>query len=320
MKRYALYTLLVLILFTSGCAASTPAPELVLTAAPVQTPTPEPILSAAPVATSTPEAKVSFMPDLILEINNAPDVMKDPYGIALDSDGNMYVNDAGNGRVLVFDPSGTLIATWDKKGSGEGEFNSLGFGGIAIGKFILQFGSQGTDDGQFIRAIGIAVDSADNVYVTDDGNPFVQKFDSNGQFLMKWGGAGEGDGQFSHATGIAVDAQGNTFVADYENKRVQKFDPAGNFVVAWEMGEDLNVRSVPEAIAVDADGKVYVSDYALGRVQVFDNDGKFLWALSSENISKSLFKRPTGIALDSNGRIFIVNQAGNTVQVYKLPE
>ena len=136
---------------------------------------------------------------------------------------------------------------------------------------------------------------------------------------MKWGGEGTGDGQFSHATGIAVDADGSVFVADYENKRVQKFDPAGTFITTWNMGEDIKASGTPEAIAVDAAGNVYVSDYSLGRIQVFDNDGKFLWALSTESIVKSLFKRPTGIAFDANGRLFVVNQSGNNVSVFQLP-
>ncbi len=87
--------------------------------------------------------------------------------------------------------------------------------------------------------------------MTDDDNPYVQKFDNNGLFLTRWGGAGKGDGEFSHATGIAVDAQGNVFVADYENKRVQKFNSAGEFITQWTMGGDVKITGTPEAIFVD---------------------------------------------------------------------
>ena len=183
----------------------------------------------------------------------------------------------------------------------------------------MQWGSEGREDGQFIRAIGIATDKDGNVYVTDDGNPFVQKFDNNGKFLMKFGGGGVDNGQFRHATGIAVDAQGNIFVADYQNKRVQKFNNAGEFITQWRMGMDITVAGVPEAIGVDVQGRVYVTDYDFGRMQVFTNDGEFLWALSGEKIMDMPLKRPVGVAFDGNGHILIVNQSGNSVQAYNLP-
>jgi glucose/arabinose dehydrogenase len=37
-----------------------------------------------------------------------------------------------------------------------------------------------------MRAIGIAVDNDGNVYVTDDENPFIQKFDNDGNILMRF--------------------------------------------------------------------------------------------------------------------------------------
>lgn len=290
-------------------------------------------------STSTPE--VTMTPEPLNFPKITLDGMKDPYGIAINSLGNLYVTDAGNGRVLVFDSAGNLLSTWDKQGSGDGEFKSMGFGGLAIdsndnvfvvdngnfriqkfdkdGNYITQWGSEGTGDSQFVRVIGIATDTDGNVYVTDDGNPYVQKFDNDGSFMMKFGGEGNGNGQFSHATGIAVDAQGNIFVADYELKRVQKFDNDGNFIVTWNMGDDIAVKGTPEAIAVDSQGNVYVSDYTLGRIQIFDNDGNFISAFGDKSISKNPFKRPTGIAFDGNGKMFVVNQSGNSVSIVDLP-
>ena len=174
--------------------------------------TPEP--TVIPTSTTMPT------PTLITEIKLSDDPMNAPYGIAVNSLGNLYVNDAGNNRVLVFDTNGNLLAKWDKQGNGDGEFKTLGFGSLAIdandnvfvvdngnnriqkfdndGNFVLQWGTQGKEDSQFIRAIGIAIDKDGNVYVTDDGNPYVQKFDNDGNFLMKFGGEGKGDGDRLH--------------------------------------------------------------------------------------------------------------------------
>ncbi|MBL8100690.1 MAG: 6-bladed beta-propeller [Anaerolineales bacterium] len=325
-KKYIVLSLSIIFLVSCGGNA-TNAPA---TMEPTQA---EPTLSPTPEVTMTPEP-LDF-PEITF------DGMKDPYGIAINSLGNFYVTDAGNGRVLVFDNAGNLISTWDKQGSGDGEFKSMGFGGLAIdsndnvfvvdngnfriqkfdkdGNYITQWGSEGTEDNQFVRAIGIATDQEGNVYVTDDGNPFVQKFDNDGNFIMKFGSQGNGDGQFSHATGIAVDLSGNIFVSDYELKRVQKFDSAGNFITVWKMGDDIGVSGIPEAIAVDAQGNVYVSDYLLGRIQIFDNDGNFISAIGGKSISSNPFKRPTGIVFDSNGKMYVVNQSGNNISIVDLP-
>ncbi len=298
----------------------------------------------APTSTSesnqTPVIEVTVTPEPPVEVVISTEGMKDPYGVAVNSLGHIYVSDAGSKRVLVFDADGSLLAKWDKQGSGEGEFNTLGFGGLAIdandqvfvvdnanfrvqkfdkdGNFLAQWGSEGTGDGQFVRAIGIAVDVDGNVYVTDDGNPFVQKFDNNGKFLMKFGGEGEVDGKFKHATGIAVDLQGNMYVADYETKFVQKFAPDGTFLTSWTMSADASIKGTPEGIAVDADGNIYVTDYDLGRVQVFDAEGNFLWALDNKHILDSLFKRPTAIAF-GNGKMYVVNQSGDNISVVEFP-
>jgi len=275
------------------------------------------------------------------EIELTEDSMKDPYGVAINSLGHIYVSDMGNDRVLIFDENGMLLDKWDKQGREGGAFNSMGFGGLAIdandnvfvvdngnyriqkfdkaGSFITQWGIAGNEKSQFVRAIGITVDLDGNIYVTDDGNPYVQKFDNDGNFLMRFGGLGDGAGLFRHATGIAVDLIGNVFVADYETKCVQKFDSSGKFLIEWKMGTDIGVSGTPEGIAVDAEGNVFVTDYDLGRLQVFNNEGNFMWALGGKTIDSNPFDRPTAIAFDGAGNMVIVNQLTAKLTVIELP-
>jgi DNA-binding beta-propeller fold protein YncE len=105
--------------------------------------------------------------------------------------------------------------------------NPLGFKSIkkfdSDGKFITSWGSQGYGDGQFLHPHGIAIDSSDNVYVSDDDKNSIQKFDSNGNFITKWGSEGTGEGQFNIPEGIDIDSSGNVYVADTHNSRIQKF-------------------------------------------------------------------------------------------------
>jgi hypothetical protein len=106
-------------------------------------------------------------------------------------------------------------------------------------EFVSEWGSQGSEEGQFNYTTGIAVDSSDNVYVVDKFNHRVQKFTSDGTFQGWWGlddedgtgwhgpnsgrtgRAGSGNGQFNEPHGIAIDSLGYVYVDDY-NHRIQK--------------------------------------------------------------------------------------------------
>ena len=81
----------------------------------VSTPTPVSIPTSTPEPTQTPEAVMT--PELIFEITNGKDGLKDPYGVAINSEGRIYVTDAGNSRVLIFDAEGKLLSKWDAQGN-----------------------------------------------------------------------------------------------------------------------------------------------------------------------------------------------------------
>ncbi|MCX6043285.1 MAG: 6-bladed beta-propeller, partial [Caldilinea sp.] len=173
-----------------------------------------------------------------------------PYGVAVDSSGNVYVADLGNDRVQKFDSNGRHLAQWGSKGSGSGQLNT---------------------------PFGVAVDSSGNVYVADKDNHRVQKFDSNGRYLTQWGSRGSGNGQFNTLIGVAVDSSGNVYVADSENQRVQKFDSNGRYLTQWgSLGSGSGQFSQPHDVAVDSSGNVYVVDRENHRIQKFAQGGLVL--------------------------------------------
>src|SRR5438128_1078779 len=73
----------------------------------------------------------------------------------------------------------------------------------AGGTFLTTWGSHGLGNGQFSVPTGVATDATGHVYVTDEGNNRIQKFDASGAFLTKWGSSGSGNGQLnlSHRRG-----------------------------------------------------------------------------------------------------------------------
>jgi DNA-binding beta-propeller fold protein YncE len=95
------------------------------------------------------------------------------------------------------------------------------------GDFISKWGTSGSEVGQFMGPAGLAIDSEDNIYVTDRDNDRIQIFTSNGTFITSFGSEGSGDGQFNRPEGVGVDRYSDTglvYVADTGNSRIQVFN------------------------------------------------------------------------------------------------
>ena len=199
-------------------------------------------------------------------------------------------------------------------------------------KLDFEWGSRGSEDGQFWNPRGVAVDASGYVYVADMDNHRVQKFAPYAQFITKWGWYGTSDGNMISPSGVAVDSEGNVYVTDRDNHRVQKFTADGEFLAAWgteveprsaifdEMGElvlpencDCRNRTdeqllFPEEITVDLSGNVYVIDNCA--IQKFTSEGQFLetWEVEdciAEGATGGNAIR-YGIAPDATGNIYLI--------------
>ncbi len=221
-----------------------------------------------------------------------------PEDIAFDTAGNSYIADSGNERIQVLDTGLNFVRTIGAGGGAEGfddlteiaitatgevfavdqtahrilKFDNTGafervWGwGVQDGSNVFQIctsgcqitGIGGAGDGQFNDPKGIAVDGSGNVFVADEGNHRVQKFDSNGNFLMKWGAFGTGDGQFDGPQTVDTDANDRVYVGD--SNRIQKFDGSGSFIVGFgSSGTGNGQFDEVNGVAV-ADGEVFAVD------------------------------------------------------------
>ena len=151
--------------------------------------------------------------------------------MAIDPGGNIWVADSGHNRVL--------------------EFNSER-------KYVRQFGTEGTGEGQFKGIRGIATNAAGDVYVT--GSSRVQEFSPTGAYLRQFGSVGTGNGQFHLPTGIASDpTTGNLYVADNGNNRIEAFSSAGAFIAVFgSAGSGAGQFSGPGGVAVGSTGKGFI--------------------------------------------------------------
>lgn len=249
--------------------------------------------------------------------SSADGEFRNPTGVAIDSQGNIYVSDMGNLRVEKFDASGNFIKKWGGSGNGPGQFSNGGGGfgpwGIAVdasdnvyvadpaNNRIQKFSSQGVYldriDGTryawpvdaFERTfMGVAgVDESGNRYRPDTANQQIVKTSPSGVELQRWGGAGNGNGQLSLVadtyTRVLV-YQDEVYVADTGNNRIQVFGLDGSYIRQWgTAGSGDGQFNIPTDIMVDSDGNLQVADVMNARIQTFDTDGTYLgqWAQGS---------------------------------------
>jgi sugar lactone lactonase YvrE len=139
-------------------------------------------------------------------------LFKSPYGVAVDSAGNVYVVDYLNSRIRKIMTSGTTVTVSTLAGN-----RSAGY---ADGP-----GSSA----KFRYPTGIAVDSAGYIYVADEDNHSIRKITPGGTVstIVGSGTAGYAEGtgtnsQFKYPFGVAVDSAGNVYVADSVNNRIRK--------------------------------------------------------------------------------------------------
>lgn len=277
-------------------------------------------------------------------IDSANGPLNSPKNLALDSQGNSYVLDTNNHRLLKYDAARNLVKQWGGQGAERGQFNEPW--GIAIGKddtifvadtwnhriekfdkdgnFITEwgtFGDIGTDpNGDALQLYGprsLAIDADGNLWVTDTGNERVIKYDPNGQSLGTFGGTGSEIGQFLEPVGIAIDKDGNIYVADTWNRRIQKFDKNFAPLQQWDV-EAWDSQSVVNKpyLAVDAQGNVYASDPEGYRILKFGSDGKLraVWGTPGDNLGG--VQLPTGLVVDNEGQIWIADSGNNRVVTY----
>jgi len=209
---------------------------------------------------------------------------------------DIYASDYNLVRSIDAGPqsSGAYSLDWD----GYDEDNNPVAGGLYTARLIV---TTGDGDGVLMNQARYLDTSPDGyVYVVDQNNNRILKFDTEGNFITKWGEYGSGDGQFKGPSGISVDSDGNVYVSDHNNSRIQKFDADGvyvsQFVTPWGiMGNQ-----------VDSSGNICVADHFNNRLLKYNPDGALLdsWGCSGH---------PWDVAIDSVGNVYVTSHQGSKV-------
>jgi DNA-binding beta-propeller fold protein YncE len=221
-----------------------------------------------------------------------------PVDMALGRDGVLYVlNRAGSDIELRMPYKRVTMCTLDET-------------------YLGQFSSGGTEDGQLMWPVAIAIDAEDHIYISDEALQRISIFDQHGRFLGRWGVEGAGAGAFDRPAGIAFDHDQHLLVVDSLNHRVQRYTKDGRFLGQWGTGgRGPGELNFPWGITVDRAGDVYVADWRNDRLQKFDGQGRFLASYGTSGRGDGEFSRPAGVAVDRQGHIYVADWGNQRLQV-----
>jgi hypothetical protein len=244
-----------------------------------------------------------------------------PFGVAVDSAGNVYVGEIGNHTIRKITSAGVVTTLAGSAGS----FGSADGPAISTARFK--------------SPRGVAVDGAGNVYVADFGNNTVRKI-SGGSVSTLAGSAGSAgtlDGvgsaaRFDGLSGVAVDNAGNVYVADMFNQTIRKVTTGGSVTTlagkAGAQGSTDGIGSLarfknPHAIAVDSAGtNIYVADTNNYTVRRITSTGFVTTIAGSPGVTGSSdgtgsfarFNDSFGIAVHSDGTVYVTEAINKTVR------
>ncbi|GAX91370.1 6-bladed beta-propeller [Effusibacillus lacus] len=246
-----------------------------------------------------------------------------PMGVV--SDGKrIYVANAGQHQIAVFDQKGKFLTLLGRGGTGEGEFNypvdvALNKNGdLYVADFhngrIQVFSKNGEfrfafPKNQRIKPAALAIDDKGQVYVTDVESHTIKIFTEKGDLVREFGEPGETAGKLRYANGIATSPDGGTiYVADSQNNRIQVFSNSGNHLKTIGLPKGAGL---PKGLSYSG-STLYVADSLLHKIFVLDTDGNLIDQIGR---GEGTFHFPNDVYV-AQGKIYIADRGGNQVFVY----
>ncbi|MBB1287184.1 T9SS type A sorting domain-containing protein [Flavisolibacter sp. BT320] len=252
--------------------------------------------------------------------------LRQPYGIAVDASGNLYISDYGNHcirKVSVADGKISTVA-----GSGTGGFAN-GTGTAAL----------------FNNPSGITLAGNDVLYIADNANHRIRRLVISTRVVSTVAGngtagfAGDGGaattGSLRNPCSVAVDAANNVYVADQNNNRIRKITAADGKISTFA-GNGTNTYGgdggaataasvrVPAGVALDASGNLLIADLnnhrirkvtvATGIITTIAGNGTIRFSGDGGAATRATLASPTDVAVDGNGHLYIADQENGRIR------
>jgi len=216
----------------------------------------------------------------------------EPWGVAVDGEGNIYVADTWNGRIQVFTPDGAFVRRW--------------------GVFAIAQGDA-SDPNALFGPRGLSFDLDGNLVVADTGNKRIVRYRTSGEYVDQVGGGGVTAGRFEEPSDVAIDpTNGTILVADAWNGRIQRFGSdlayQSEFAVPGWAGRDVFQKPY---LSVASDGTIYTTDPATAQIVVYDPTGQVKLAFGGQGGGLNQLNVPNGVRVDLAGNTVVVADGGN---------
>ena len=289
-------------------------------------------------ANGAPADLVIGQPDFTTGLSNnggiSASTLRNPSGVAVDSKGNLYIFDWANNRILEYDSPFTTDTVADRVFGQNSSFTQATCNSAASAATL------GCDQGYpyAAPAAEIAVDSADHLWVADQGNNRVLEYDSPltstdanlvlGQpdFVSnKPNNNGISSSSLSSPYAVALDPSGNVYVSDYGNSRILEYDaPHSNNQAANLIFDKSNV-----GLATDTNGNLYAADNS--EVSIYSDPAVTRSTtavliipgrppvVDPPPLSANYLVSPVAVATDLTGNLFVSDAVANRVLEYDTP-
>lgn len=270
-------------------------------------------------------------PALVLyrEVASLRPGMEKPYAIAIGPSDQLYV--AGQGKVVVFDRSGSELSSFDIRDTPRCiAVDSNGKIYLGMEDHVAVFDLSGdlldlwASMGEKARFTSIAV-SGDSVCVADYGNRTVWKFDSEGRLT----GSIDGEDKDRDIAGfivpspyfdVAFDNKEELWIVNPGRLRVGLYGSDGNLLREWGTAsmeiDGFSGCCNPSHMAIGPDGMFFTAEKGLERIKIYDSRGNFVGVVAGPE----KFKRGTtglDLAVDSQGRVVVLDPRAGLVRVFE---
>jgi len=270
-----------------------------------------------------------------------PGQLREPIGIAISGD-DVFVSEAGNRRIQVFDRAGTAQHQIEPTlASGDTLRRPMHIATTDSALYVPDFNTDRVHvfsrqgelrrsldgsavEGGFDAPGGVAVDPNGRLYVADFYHHRLLRINEDGTVDRQWGvtdSTGTAPERFTYPTDVALLPGGGFVVADAYNHRIKRYTDEDT--LAWTRPQDQTwadstngTFNVATAVTTGPDGHIFVADFYNHRIQEFTSDGQFVQAFGEKGSGEGQFDRPVDLAFDREGRLYVVDFGNDRIQVF----
>jgi sugar lactone lactonase YvrE len=247
-----------------------------------------------------------------------------PSGVAVDTAGNIYIADSANSCIRKVSTDGMISTV-----AGTGTAGYSGDGAMAT-------------SAQLNHPTGVAIDTADNIYIADFANSSIRKVSTDGTISTVTGTgiagyAGDGglatSAQLNFPYSISVSEAGSLYIADSGNNCIRKVSTvgiittvAGTGVQGFSGDGDAATSAMialPNSVAINTVGILFIADSVNNRIRKVDASGIITtvagtgaggYSGDGGAATTAQLKNPCGLSIDRNGNLFIADRDNDRIR------